>query len=63
MESHRSKGKNVFKSAVNHSKSVFKRVICIFPSYRRKFIRDVASKKSFPFSEMIEEIQLIENVS
>ena len=63
MESRRSNGKNVFKSAVNHSKNVFKRAICIFPSYRRKFIRDVASKKSFPFSKMNVEIQLIEKTT
>jgi len=56
METHRSKGKNVFKGVVIHSKNAFKRVICIFPTYRKKFIRDAASKRSFPFNEMIKEI-------
>jgi len=60
MESHRTKGKNVFKSAVNHSKNIFKVAFCIFPAYRRKFIKDAASKRSFPFNEMIEEIPLIQ---
>ncbi|MHA1718381.1 MAG: hypothetical protein ACTSWX_02775 [Promethearchaeota archaeon] len=56
MENQGTKGKNVFKSAVNHSKSAFKRVICIFPFYRKKYIRDAASKRSFPFCEMVNEI-------
>ena len=56
METHRSKGKNVFKGVVIHSKNAFKRAFCIFPNYRRRFIRDAASKKSFPFNEMIKEI-------
>ena len=59
MENHRSKGKNVFMSAVNNSKTAFKRAICIFPFYRKKFIRDTASKRSFPFCEMVVEIQPI----
>ena len=63
METHRSKGKNVFKSAVTHSKSTFKRAICIFPFYRRKFIRDAASKRSFPFCEMVVEIQPIKRTT
>ena len=63
MESHRTKGKNVFKSAVIHSKNVFKVAFCIFPSYRRKFIREAASKGSFPFNEMIEEILPIESIT
>nr|QEE17394.1 hypothetical protein DSAG12_03228 [Candidatus Prometheoarchaeum syntrophicum] len=57
METHNTKEKNVFKSALNNSKNVFKRAICIFPFYRRKFVRDAASKRSFPFCEMVEEIQ------
>jgi len=63
MESHRTKGKNVFRSAVNNSKNAFKVAFCIFPAYRRKFIKDAASKRSFPFNEMIEEILPIESTT
>ena len=63
MENHSSNGKNVFKSAVDHSKSVFKRIICIFPSYRRKFVRETASKRSFPFCEMVDEIHPIRRIT
>jgi len=63
METHRSKGKNVFKGAVIHSKNAFKRAICIFPFYRKIYIRDTASKRSFPFCEMIAEIHPIKKTT
>ncbi len=59
MKRHGTKDKNVFKRAVDNSINDFKRVIGIIPLYRLRFVREVASKRCFPFCEMIDKIQPI----